>query len=215
MQTTRSKTRWQCIFRGRLVREQVDPRLAREFDDVPFGDFRRTWRSEHCARINPYGSEDCPYSEAECARSFYQTAREAMGGVRPGAYFRRLARSSGIDRADSKPLRRYAAQGPGDARTPKVGVPARHDGLVGLPGTRGPEPAADRGLSEDEEASVRRANARPVGIGELLGSLNLGPRQGPADDGQASSIGPGPSGNPVRKPSPVDGLGDEPPSRAA
>ena len=102
-----------CVFREPFTREQVDPRVKALWEKTtgqkaPFGDLRRTWQNEACARVNPYTSEFCPYRTEECAMSFLSAVQESLLPWinNPAAYFRRVARSYGARMADEKPLAR-------------------------------------------------------------------------------------------------------------
>jgi hypothetical protein len=147
------------------MREQVDPRVQSAFESVgrkaPFGDLRQQWRKLHCATLNPYSSERCPYAPEDCALAFLAAVERSIDKKSPVGYFRAIAKSMAIDRADEKPLERDRAQGPRDAGPP------------------GPDPT--------ERPGLRGADRGPESIGALLRALDLGPRQGPADDGKASA----------------------------
>lgn len=95
---------------------------------------------------------------------------------RPTGYFRAVAHSMGLDRADNKPLSRDIVSRT-DVR--KEGHPAG-----GRSSTQaGPqEGLGDIGISDAE--SLRRANNRPVRVDALLGALNLRPHKGPTKDSQ-------------------------------
>lgn len=166
--------RWPCIFSEPLIREQVDPRVAAQWQAVfgkraPFGDLRNSWRRHHCRTLNPYGSETCPYAVRDCALAFYAATKVVTGRIpppdRPGGFFIKVAKGMGAARADNKPLARdrtmeHAAQGPSQP---------------GAPATR-----------VDPGSWVRGPEDRPFTIGDVLGSLNLRPREGSADDGKES-----------------------------
>jgi hypothetical protein len=102
---TRTSNFWPCVFNDDFVREQVDPRLKAEWedqrDDKPkWGDLRTTFRKEHCRRINPYGSENCPFKPEDCAIAFLKGVVKSMKARNPHGYFVQVARSSGAARAD-------------------------------------------------------------------------------------------------------------------
>ena len=188
-------SRWPCIFRGHFIREQVDPRVKTLWErttgkPAPFGRLRLAFQKEHCRSINPYGSDGCPYREEECAIAFLGTVQSSLLPwiEDPAAYFVKVARSTGIERADNKPLARemHREEGPGHDGDLRGGHPARR--RRDLAPVRGRNPS-QRVVPEvlDEEDHLRRAHARPDAIGNLLGSLNLGPRQGPAHDGKEST----------------------------
>lgn len=129
----------------------------------PFGDLRQQWRKMHCAVLNPYSSDTCPYSTEDCGLAFLAAVERSVDKASPVGYFRSVARSMALDRADNKPLERERDT------TPRPS----YEGPVGL------HPAEGQGL--------RGADRGPVRIGDLLGALDLGPRQRPADDGKASA----------------------------
>jgi hypothetical protein len=179
-----SNTRnYPCIFAhpSPFLRGQIDPRIdvawKRRFEaKAPFGNLRRLWREEHCAELNPYGSDGCPYSEEECSLAFFQAVERTVFQARDkrsaSGYFRAVARSAAFRRADEKPLaREQRAKGPGYPRAAQVGP---------LPGRRGSPEAGN-------EVAVRSRLSRPDAIGSLLAGLDLGPREGPADDGEAGA----------------------------
>ena len=103
----------------------------------------------------------------------------------PAAYFVKVARSSGIERADNKPLAREMHRDlhqAGDNRSGGAGHGTGRPGdLAQLPGVHPGQHVRTEVL--DEEDHLRRAHVRPSPIGSLLGTLNLGPRQGRTTDG--------------------------------
>lgn len=187
-------SRWPCIFRGRFIREQVDPRVKTLWErttgrPAPFGRLRLTFQKEHCRSINPYGSESCPYREDECAMAFLSAVQNSLLPwiEDPAAYFVKVARSAGIERADNKPLARekHREEGPSHAGDLRGGhASGRRRGVAPVRGVHPSQGVVPQVL--DEEDHLRRARTRPNAIGDLLGSLNLGPRPGPANDGKES-----------------------------
>lgn len=165
-----------CVFHTKFLREQIDPRV----DDLwpgktPFGDLRRTWRLKHCATVNPYwDSEMCPYPASNCALAFLAAVQTAtFSNVRnPMGLFRTLARSDGLRRLEDKPLARDQARGAEGPSDPRVAA-----------GDPEPRPADDGVRGPGSEDHLRGARHRPVSAGDVLRSLNLGPRQVPAPDG--------------------------------
>ena len=186
--------RQSCVFRGRFVREQIDPRVKVLWErttkkPAPFGRLRMNFQREHCRAINPYGGE-CPYREEECGLAFLAAVQNSLLPwiEDPAAYFVKVARASGVDRADRKPLTRemHREEGsghPGDARS---GNQAGHVGSSGLAGGSGLAQARPAPVVL-EETSLRRSHARPESIGNLLGSINLGTRQDGSTDGSQST----------------------------
>lgn len=158
-------------------------------------------------------SENCPYDEKDCARAFYAAVREVARAVdragelqRPVGYFIRVAKSSAARRADeavgrraaSAMMRRTSILLSDDEEKPHPTPPAPqpHDdaGRLGNPhplgespgstggdsmagGARVPGPAADR------PGAVPRRRDGPVSVGDLFGSLELGPRERRPEDG--------------------------------
>lgn len=181
--------RFKCIFAGSHVREAVDPvvnELFKAYKVKPnWGDMRRTWKLKHCAEVNPHGSEDCPFTEAECAAAFMDAVEETLRAKpkRFGALFRYIANRTGGERADaaqrSRHRRRSAGsdgQGPGaQVRQPLRTVRDRPPG-----GREG----GDRHVAGGGEEPVRGSDAGPTRIGSLFGTLDFGPREKPADDGE-------------------------------
>lgn len=119
-------TRWPCMFKHPMIREQINPRLAKQFAKVPYGAFQRVWRSEHCSQLDPYGTGACPYRREDCALAYYQTAVRVLteSTTSPVGLFRAVARKYGAVRADTKPLAREILRtngqsaGQGDAGAP-------------------------------------------------------------------------------------------------
>jgi hypothetical protein len=182
------------VFKEPFVREQVDPRVKALWEKTtgkpaPFGRLRMNFQREQCSRINPYAGE-CPYRVEECGMAFLSAVQNSLLPwiEDPAAYFVKVARSAGIERADNKPLARehHREEGPGHAGDLRGGDAAGRGG--DLAAFRGTDPSR-RVVPEvlDEEDHLRRAHARPNSIGSLLGALNLGTRQGQPSDGSEST----------------------------
>jgi hypothetical protein len=200
MKTTpgrKAPARQSCVFRSRFVRDEIDPKVKDLWErttgnPAPFGRLRMNFQREHCRAINPYGGE-CPYREEECGQAFLDAVRNCLlpWVTNPAAYFVKVAKSSGITRADNKPLAREmhrGPQGPGHAGSPRSGTgEGRQGDLDGLGGPHPPRGVVPQLLGDEDEDRLRRATHRPQPIGDLLGSLNLGPRQGPAENGSTSA----------------------------
>jgi hypothetical protein len=159
-----------CVFRGAFIREEVDPRIKSAWKGrPPWGDLRRTWKIEHCRRVNPTGHpEDCPYPERDCALAFLSAVLQVADADNPGAMFRRVAAYRGMDRADSKPLARdrHRARRPSDLAEPGM--------------SREVVP----GLGWEATHAVHDRGARPASLAELLRTYDPRPREGSPDDGQ-------------------------------
>ena len=160
-----TRTKHPCVFATAFVREQVDPRVKEAFAaggrKAPFGDLRQQWRKEHCRVLNPYSSDSCPYKAEECAMAFLAAVEHSADKASPVGYFRKIARTMALDRADNKPLERDHGQGPGNAR---------------------PVP-----VDPEERRELRGADRGPESIGDLLRALDSRSRQRPADDGEESA----------------------------
>lgn len=158
------KTKHPCVFSTAFVREQVDPRVQEAFAaggrKAPFGDLRQQWRKQHCQTLNPYTSDTCPYPPEDCALAFLAAVEHAADKASPVGYFRKIARTMALDRADNKPLERDRE-------------PAQR-----------PSPAAPPGVHPAEGQDVRGADRGFQSIGDLLRAFDAGPRQGPAHDGE-------------------------------
>ena len=101
--------KWPCVFRDPIIRENVNPQLHRQDPTTPYAAFQKVFRSEHCATLNPYGSESCPYSKEDCALAYMRDAQRTLASANPDTrigYFRKVTRSSAAVRADDKPLAR-------------------------------------------------------------------------------------------------------------
>ena len=193
MKTTprvKRSARQSCVFRSRFIREEIDPRVKVLWErttgqSAPFGRLRMNFQREHCRAINPYGGE-CPYREEECGTAFLAAVQNSLLPwiTDPAAYFVKVARSSGIERADNKPLAREMHReqtGSGNTGDVRGGHGPRFDGDLAV--VRSSNAIRD---IRPEEDNLRRSHARPIAIGDLLGSIDPRPRQGPADDGKAS-----------------------------
>ena len=199
------RSKYACVFGDQFVREQIDPRVqaiwkAEYGRGAPFGDLRRTWRKEHCASLNPYGSAGCAYESKDCALAFLAAVQSSIGpGItRPAGYFRRVARSTALVRADNKPLTRdrklatdvlpKASPQEKDARGQPWGPGYPTDGtLRDAPGPMGdvdPLRGQDspwsriRPVDDDRTGDLHRSRARPASIGSLLGKNDSGARKG-------------------------------------
>lgn len=171
-----------CVFEGEFIRGQVDPRIKEEYgtQKVPWGDFRRQFKIQYCRRVNPTGHpEDCPFPEEDCAMTFMQTALQARDGLKPGALFRVLAKSKGLDRADNRPLTRDRVPAGRPSNLPERPTSGQQGSVRGMASSKA-EPV--------DGSPMPGRTARPASLAEVLGSLNLGARQGPAPDGEE---GPG------------------------
>lgn len=170
-----------CVFRTDLVRTKVDPQVHKLWSErfgskPPFSNLRLLFREYHCSELNPYGSDTCPYSERECAIAFYKCVIQTCGtklstgakDIRSASgYFRSVARSSALYRADNKPLSRDKDA---EAKTEKRPSDPRNEDSRDVEGRR-----------------VRRPDSGFVSIAGVLRSLDFGPRQGPAEDGEAGA----------------------------
>jgi hypothetical protein len=165
-----------CIFRGLDIKPTDDRIQAawkeRHGQGAPFGSLRQQWRKQHCATINPYGSDGCPYTIDQCISAFEATVMETLKPqvIDSRVYFISAARSSGLTRAETKPSPRITeAAGPGLT------------GFVGSGGSArsGEDLEADRRAAD---TGVRTRLARPVRIGEMLRWPDGRPREGRHED---------------------------------
>lgn len=213
-----NNSKWPCIFGHEFTRKQVHKRLYKQHPKYPFSAFTKAWRVEHCATINPYGSESCPYGPEDCALAYYQVAQIAMAAdsSRVGL-FKATARQRGIDRAENKPLQRDKVtrtdglqQGESNLRS---GPGAGPDDVLGVGLLRG-TPAPSRQPAEmDGDRAVGLRRAAPQSIRSMLRGDGAGsrPRTRRWDESEESTDHDGDTGDPVSPPSPKR-LGDQPPS---
>jgi hypothetical protein len=187
----RRPSRQSCVFKEPFVREQIDPRVKSLWEKTtgkpaPFGRLRMNFQREHCSKINPYAGE-CPYRVEECGMAFLSAVQASLLPwiEDPAAYFVKVARSAGIERADNKPLAREQHRDVHQAGDDRSGRSGHGTGRPGdLAHVRGVHPSQRLGAEVlDEEDHLRRAHVRPNSIGSLLGALNLGPHQGRTTDG--------------------------------
>jgi hypothetical protein len=205
--------KYPCIFKTDFHKEQINPRLS-ELGKVPFGDFTKSWRREHCARINPYGSEVCPYATEDCSISFLKVAEQAMRADNPGAYFRVAAMRTGIRRADLKPLARERYSRTDGQQEGAGGI--RRGTSPGSPHVPGSALAAhpDRRVAGDGSMGVHRSRHRPQTLGSVLRGDDPGSRSRAygRNEGQARDDHDEDRGDRVRETPPTERMGDKPPS---
>jgi len=214
MKKTVSARKWPCVFAGDFIEKQVNPRLYEQDKTTPFGAFQRAWRTFHCAEINPYGSESCPYAEEDCAIAYLMAAQQALGARKSRiGLFQILAQKRGWQRAENKPLARSRIvrtdghqNGASDLRDGPGAGPGDDLGHGGTPGTPGP-------LAQLRTVDLRSSSHRPQSIGELLRGDGAGPRTQPyrRHEEQEAADDHGDTGDPVSPPS-SRRLGDQPPS---
>lgn len=185
-----------CVFSTEFVREEIDPRVQTQWQEAygkgaPFGKLRQMWKEVHCSKVDPYNT-GCPYSISDCGLSFLVAVERTVGAhpERPTGYFRTVALTLGLDRADNKPLardtlRRTDVHKEGDSG----GLRGSHTSRPGRDGeaTHGLASAQDSrtGGSPDEGApDLHRTSHRPHTVGDVLGTLNLRPHQIPTTDSQ-------------------------------
>ena len=213
--------KWPCIFTAEFTKEQVNPRLQEI--GAPFGAFTRAWRWEHCATINPYGSDSCPYETEDCALAYLKTSQDAVADatVSVVGYFKILAKRRALDRVDNKPLARdnrrtYGLSTKVGATDLRTGAGTRSGDDVGQPRLRQPDlqPTKSPGVAGQQSVGMRSAAHRFQSLGDLLGSDGAGshPRAPRGDEGKESTDNDGDTGDPVPPSSPRR-LGDSPPAR--
>lgn len=182
-QRTPTARHWPCVFSTKSILtedETVDKMWKKAFGErTPFGDLRNQFRRQHCRTLNPYGSDTCPYAEAACARAFYKSILVTVRAHPkvPVGYFRKVAKTEASIRADEKPLARYSTKVLTGDR--EGGSLAQEGGTSGL-GHAVPAPA-------NEGQRVRSTTSGPVGIGDVLRSLDLRPREPRDHEGQEGS----------------------------
>lgn len=185
---SRTSTEWPCIFKMPIATERLDPAVKKMWesqrDDRPkWGDLRNTFRRQHCYRLNPWGSETCPFKPESCALAFYEALRQSLNARNPYGYFISVCRSSGALRADLG-VELRARMRTDVSRLEGAGL----DSLRERPMDRVPpereRPVVRRVDAEEPARGLRGSAARPTPIGDLLGSLGLGshPRPGPDSD---------------------------------
>ena len=210
--------KWPCVFRDPFTKEEINKRLAAL--GAPIGAFTRVWRWEHCATLNPYGSDSCPYESEDCALAYFITAQQAMDAhTSKVGLFKALAKRKGIERADNKPLARDTVR--------TDGLEGRSGGLRGGAGTRPPDDMAGprreatqaSGMAHDRSVGMRDAADRPVSrsIPRSVGSLLWGdaagsrPRPRRGNEGEEGGHHDGDPRDSV-SPSSSERLGDQPSS---
>ena len=211
-----AKTKWPCVFRGEAILE-VNAKLYAQDPKVPFGAYQRAWRKQHCAAINPYGSESCPYTEQECADAFYKTASESLTLAKRSrvGLFRAFARHLGLVRSENRPLARYriVRTDGHESRTASVrgGPTTRSPDLLGPPHQQAGDERS--GVAIPQPVGVRRTEHRLTSIGAVLRGDGAGPRTHPYgwNERQASRDNDGNATDPLPL-SPSRGLGDQPSS---
>jgi len=168
---------WPCIFKMPIATERLDPAIkklweSRRADRPKWGDLRNTFRREHCYRLNPWGSDTCPFIESSCAMAFYSAVEQSLDARNPYGYFRSVCRSTGAARADLGVERKARM------RTDEGGAGAsrlREGPSTGLREER--QPPLIPGVEADVAVrGVRGTSARPTALGDVLRTLDLGSR---------------------------------------
>ena len=173
--------RWPCIFSTKIVHDAIDPWISTRWEQTlggkpPFGDLRNQWRKQHCRTLNPYGSEDCPFDQTDCAMHFQEAVKKTMLArpKSPVGYFRTVARMDAAHKADEgltrRIRRRYSPDGT-NVPPPETAARSPRSGHAGN---------ETEGLQKGRR--VRSPEDGPQGIGELLGSLDIRPRPPQSDE---------------------------------
>lgn len=149
---------------------------------TPFGDLRNQFRRQHCRTLNPYGSDTCPYDRDVCALAFMDAVRvtcDAKPKV-PVGYFRKVAKTMGAIRADSKPL----------ARTQRGRmIVLTESGAADFSESHADQGGSPAGGLGPAGGEVPRRDTGPISIGELFGQIGVQPRSdvertGPEQEGE-------------------------------
>lgn len=193
---------WTCIFVDGLSKE-ADDQVQREWKETrgegaPFGSLRKSFREQHCATLNPYGSDQCPYPPTACVLAFLVSVQRSLSAEDPRVYFRVVTKSLATQRADTKPLSRdsephrtQASYFPDVTRDVAAGSDARRSGDLGGDGETDRIPL----VAEAAEGHLHRRIARPVHVSAVLGIPASRPRS-PAN---------GVEGSRPERPEPDDG----------
>jgi len=189
-----------CVFKNPIIRKEINPKLHAVDPETPYAAFQKIFRSEHCATLNPYGSESCPYPPEQCAAAYYQDAVRTMVAARRKTrigYFRKVTRTSASIRADAKPLAR-------DTRTDG------HERAEGLRAGPGAGPVDDLPKRSPGDGGLYRPIGRPERIGSLFGANDVRPRVAArgGDEGEAATHHAGDRFFRLRESPPLDELGD-------
>lgn len=181
-QRTPTARKWECWISTNLA-EEIDPAVDKLWRSTygkrpPFGDLRNQWRRQHCRTLNPYGSESCPYSMADCAAAFLAAVQVSCRSElkSPVGYFIRVAKSEAAKRADNKPLNRGLTASTVYGSIRRTGVPNEEPKAQG-PGITGP-PTEGTESRQTDSGRLRRPSSGPVSIGDLLGQIDPRPHQG-------------------------------------
>jgi len=194
----RTSAIYPCVFESDYVREVIDPLVKADWaktrsDKPKWGDLRTTFRQQHCRAINPYGSGSCPGTPQACGGAFLAAVRQSLFATNAHAYFIKIARSTGAERADlyqSKRDRMRTDEQAEEADESRMGSPDREGLRTGpAPGVAQiQQPAAVLDLAVGKrEGGVRSPLSRPASIGSVLGSFDLRPRPGPDDHEEEGS----------------------------
>jgi len=182
--------RWPCIFRGWVATERLIPAVKRMWeterpDERPkWGDLTNTFRSEHCYRVNPYGSDSCPFRDEDCGLAFYVAVEQSVRKNNPYGYFRAVARSTGAARSDLGAELRARMRTDGTHPKPvggtlPTGPRPRHEDRL----RDEPESPFLRGVASGEPLrGVRRVATGPIPLGDVLGSFDFRSHPRPGGD---------------------------------
>lgn len=190
----RTSAEWPCIFPTPLATDRLDPAIKRLWEshrsDRPkWGDLRTTFRKQHCRRVNPWGSETCPFKPEDCAMAFYSAVEQSLYATNPYGYFVSICRSTGAARADlgvelRARMRTDAVTDEGAMGRPETArLRARpEDGLRAVPDAVS-EPPVVRVVEDAKVRGLRGVAAQPTALRDVLGGLDLRPRPRPGRDG--------------------------------
>lgn len=183
---SRTSAEWACIFKQPIATERLDPAIkklweSRRSDRPKWGDLRNTFRREHCYRLNPWGSETCPFKVESCAMAFYTAVEQSLDARNPYGYFISVCRSSGAMRADLGVELRARMR----TDVSQLGG-ARVDDLRERPMDRVPperqRPVVPSVETGEPSRSLRGSAVRPTPLGDVLGTLGLGSHPRPRPD---------------------------------
>ena len=187
---------WPCIFKTPLATERLDPAVKKLWErnrsDRPkWGDLRTMFRKQHCKRVNPWGSETCPFEETACAMAFYTALEQSLDARNPYGYFMSVCRSTGAMRADlGTELRaRMRTDGADEGRVGTAEKGSLREGPVDRLRTERDAPVVRGVEGSDPTRGVRGVAAGPESVGDVLRGLGVGSRPRPRDDSVADEGG--------------------------
>jgi hypothetical protein len=113
--------RFPCIFTGETGKVAAEG--VRRMGGTQYAAYQKLWRTEVCARINPYGGEYCAFRKGDCMIAYLDLVQDQLDLGTGLGWFRTEAKRRGLERSENKPHNRTDVQtkGPSDSGDVRAG----------------------------------------------------------------------------------------------